>query len=329
MKKLYLFIAIIIVLVSCQTDNKQSEYVLVIQGGAGYGTKKDLSPEREQAYIETLTKVLETGAEILKNNGSSLDAVEASIRIMEDSPLFNAGKGAVFNEKGGNEMDASIMDGKDLNAGAVACVRKIRNPISAARKVMTDSKHVLLVKEGAEEFAEKQGLEMADSSYFFEQHRWDYFQKIKMKKTESFSDKSKKYSTVGAVALDKSGNLAAGTSTGGMTNKMDGRVGDSPIIGAGTYANNNTCAVSATGHGEYIIRNVVAYDISSLMEYKGWTLEKAAGFVIMDKLKKINGGGGVIALDKDGNIAMTFNTKSMIRGYITSDGRMEIIIFEE
>ncbi|MCD4772446.1 MAG: isoaspartyl peptidase/L-asparaginase [Bacteroidales bacterium] len=314
---------------SCDSEKKQNkspEYVLVIHGGAGRILKENISPEKEKQYILKLSEALASGAEILKNGGPSLDAVETAINILEDSPLFNAGKGAVFTEKGENEMDASIMDGRTLNAGAVAGVKTIKNPISAARKVMTNSKHVLLGGEGAEEFAAAVGLEIVEPAYFYTPEKWERFKKAKQKLQSK--EKTEKHGTVGAVALDKHGNLAAGTSTGGMTMKMFGRIGDSPIIGAGTYANNNTCAVSATGHGEYFIRNVVAYDISALMEYKKWNLEKASDFVINEKLKSQNGSGGVITVDKDGNISMPFNTEGMFRGYINSNGEMRVLLYK-
>ena len=314
--------------ISSCTEQKQvkdkPEYVLVIHGGAGNIKKENMTPEKEARYIKKLSEVLEKGSKILENGGSALDAVEASIKIMENSPLFNSGKGAVFNADGKNELDASIMDGKTLNAGAVANVTIIKNPISAARKVMEESAHVLLIKEGAEEFAKQQGLEIVEPEYFFDQNRWNSLQKIKKSEAGEEPLPDEKHGTCGAVALDKFGNLAAGTSTGGMTNKKFGRVGDSPIIGAGTYANNKTCAVSATGHGEFFIRNVVAYDISALMEYKNMTLSNAANYVINEKL---NASGGVIAVDNKGNIAMPFNTNGMYRGFINSNGEMDVKLY--
>ncbi len=312
---------------SCKEQKQvkdKPEYVLVIHGGAGNIKKENMTREKEARYIKKLSEVLEKGSKILKNGGSALDAVEASIRIMENSPLFNSGKGAVFNADGKNELDASIMDGKTLNAGAVANVTIIKNPISAARKVMEESAHVLLIKEGAEEFAKQQGLEIVEPEYFFDQNRWNSLQKIKKSEAGEEPLPDEKHGTCGAVALDKFGNLAAGTSTGGMTNKKFGRVGDSPIIGAGTYANNKTCAVSATGHGEFFIRNVVAYDISALMEYKNMTLSNAANYVINEKL---NASGGVIAVDNKGNIAMPFNTNGMYRGFINSNGEMDVKLY--
>jgi len=299
----------------------QAEYVLVIHGGAGTILKENMTPETETAYIEKLNEALEAGKSILKDGGTSLDAVTATIMVMENSPLFNAGKGAVFTAEGINEMDASIMEGSRLQAGAITGVHHIKNPILGARAVMEETNHVLLTGEGAEELAISAGLEMVDTSYFFTKSRWNSYLRAK--------NKAEKFGTVGAVALDKYGNLAAGTSTGGMTYKMKGRVGDSPIIGAGTYADNNTCAVSATGHGEYFIRNVVAYDISALMKYKRMTLQQAADEVIMNKLKAIGGDGGIVAVDKDGHISMTFNTAGMYRGFVTSEGEKEVLIYQD
>jgi beta-aspartyl-peptidase (threonine type) len=304
-----------------QTGTESKPFGIAIHGGAGVISRDTMKPEREKEYREKLQEALEAGYKILKNNGTSLDAVEAAIRIMEDSPLFNAGKGAVFTGEGTNELDTSIMDGKTRNAGAAAGLKHIKNPITLARMVMERSPHVLLAREGAEAFAKEQGMELVDQSYFYTETRWKDLQKAKEKEKAQESQADKKLGTVGCVALDKSGNLAAGTSTGGMTNKKFGRVGDSPIIGAGTYANNDTCAVSATGHGEYFIRWAVAYDISALMEYKGLSLKDAADLVIMKKLKDVGGTGGVIAIDKNGNIAMPFNTAGMFRAYIDSEGK--------
>ncbi len=319
----------IVFLASCSTYNSKKvapeKYVLVIHGGAGTILKENLTPEREQQYLAKLKEALLTGGDILSNGGTSLDAVTQTIIVMENSPLFNAGKGAVFTEEGVNEMDASIMDGQTGEAGAVAGVRTIKNPILAARAVMENSKHVLLSGEGADEFAEEQGLEIVDSSYFFTPNRWNSYKKVKARR----NIEKEKHGTVGAVALDIYGNLAAGTSTGGMTYKMKGRVGDSPIIGAGTYADNNTCAVSSTGHGEFFIRNVVAYDIAALMKYTRVSIKEAANYVILDKLKEIGGSGGVIAVDSTGRFTMTFNTPGMYRGVITSDGLLEARIFGE
>ncbi|MCU7492790.1 MAG: isoaspartyl peptidase/L-asparaginase [Ignavibacteria bacterium] len=317
----------------------QNKYVLVVHGGAGTIVKGMMTQAEEDSIRAKLKEALAAGSNVLKSNGSSLDAVTAAINVMEDSPLFNAGKGAVFNSKGQNEMDAAIMDGKTLMAGAVAGVHHIKNPINLARLVMEKSPHVIMTGDGAEEFARSQGMTMMPESYFYYEKRYEQLQKIKEKERQDSIQGHKmgihekvvndyKFGTVGCVALDRSGNLAAGTSTGGMTNKKYGRVGDSPIIGAGTYANNKTCAVSATGYGEYFIRNVVSYDISALMEYKEMSLQDAADFVINKKLKDLGGDGGVIALDRQGNIAMPFNTEGMYRGYIKEDGTIEIEIYK-
>ena len=302
-------------------------WVLVIHGGAGGTVGQKMAEEVQLQYTTKMTEVLKAGAAVLSGGGTSMDAVETCIRMMEDSPLFNAGKGAVFTEEGKNEMDASIMDGKTLKAGAVAGVTTIKNPISAARAVMEKSKHVMLIDGGAEKFAKDQGLEIVDPSYFFTKQRWDEFQKVHQLELNHKPDSAKGHGTVGAVALDSHGDLAAGTSTGGMTNKMKGRIGDSPVIGTGTYANNNTCAVSCTGHGEYFIRNVVAYDVSARMEYKGQNLPEAAGEVVNVKLKSQGAEGGLIAIDRNGNIAMPFNTALMFRGTIHPDGKIEVMIY--
>ncbi len=313
---------------------------LVIHGGAGTITRKNMTPEKEKAYTQKLNEALQAGFEVLKNGGTSLDAVEKAIRIMEDSPLFNAGKGAVFTNEGKNELDASIMDGETLKAGAIAGVTVIKNPITAARMVMEQSEHVMMIGKGAETFAKEKGAEIVDPSYFYTETRYQQLQKIKdEEKTqldhsgdkgslEDIFTEGKKFGTVGAVALDKFGNLAAATSTGGMTNKRYGRVGDAPIIGAGTYANNKTCAVSATGHGEYFIRSVVAYDVSALMEYKGLDVKKASEEVVMNKLVKLGGEGGLIALDNKGNVAMPFNSEGMYRGFIKSNGKLQVMIYK-
>lgn len=303
------------------------EYALVIHGGAGVILRDNLDTETEQAYRTKLRQALETGEKILAGGGSSLDAVEAVINLMEDSPLFNAGKGAVFTEAGRNEMDASIMTGHDRNAGAVAGVTTVRNPISAARLVMANSDHVMLAREGAEAFAAEQGLEIVDPEYFRTERRWESYLKAKAARESAAANPDSKHGTVGCVALDQAGNIAAGTSTGGMTMKKWGRIGDSPIIGAGTWADNNTCGVSATGHGEYFIRNVVAYDIAALMEYKGLPLSEAADLVIKQKLVRQQATGGIVALDAHGNIAMSFNTPGMYRGFLKSTGETGVFIF--
>ncbi|MFV0387115.1 MAG: isoaspartyl peptidase/L-asparaginase family protein [Pyrinomonadaceae bacterium] len=309
----------------------------VIHGGAGVIRRGDLTPEREKLYREKLEEALLTGYRVLQQGGSSLDAVEAAIHVMEDSPLFNAGKGAVFTADGKNELDAAIMDGKTLNAGAVAGLHHIKNPISLARAVMEKSEHVMMIGDGAEKFATEVGIKLVDPQYFWTKSRWDSLQKIiqneKAKKTgkkvsinNPRFEPENKFGTVGAVALDKNGNLAAGTSTGGMTYKKYGRVGDVPIIGAGTYANNATCAVSATGWGEFFIRLGVARDISSLMEYKGMAVQQAADTVIHKKLQELGGDGGVIAIDHDGNIGISFNSEGMYRAYIR-DGKPIVEIY--
>lgn len=317
-----IFSLFIISLYSCNTVKKQEpkpDYVIVIHGGAGNSTNKNTNEEQQQIYKEKLGEALAIGENVLVNGGSSIEAIEKTINFLENCPLFNAGKGAVFTSKGTNELDASIMDGSNLNAGAVAGVGDIKNPISAAIMVMNESEHVMLSGKGASDFAKTMKIEIVDSSYFRTENRWKGLQKAL---------KAEKHGTVGCVALDKNGNLAAGTSTGGMTNKKFGRIGDVPIIGAGNYANNNTCAVSATGHGEFFIRYTVAHDISALMEYKNMSLEDAANLVINKKLANVNGNGGVIAVDKNGNIAMPFNTNMMFRAYSKSTGEKEIAIFK-
>ncbi len=319
-----------------------AKYVLVIHGGAGTILKKNMTVEKEQAYKDALQKALDAGNAILKSGGTAMDAVEASVKILEDNPLFNAGKGAVFTSEGKNELDAAIMDGSNLKAGSVASVTTIKNPITAARKVMERTEHVMLIGNGAEQFAKLSGCEIVDPSYFFTQDRWDGLEKarkadsLKAKKDKASIEAVKqldnpdnKYGTVGAVALDKHGNLAAATSTGGMTNKRYGRVGDAPIIGAGTYADNNTCAISGTGWGEFFIRLVMAKSISDRMEFGKQTLTDAANEMIMKKLPALGGDGGLIAVDKNGNIAMPFCTEGMYRGYIKSNGERVVKIYKE
>ncbi len=319
-------------------ENDSQNFGIVIHGGAGTILKENMTDSLENAYKAKLKEAISAGYEILKNGGTSLDAVTHTINIMEDSPLFNSGKGAVFTHNGTNELDASIMDGATLNAGAVSGVRHIKNPINLARDVMEKSEHVMLYGEGAEEFAQSLGYTMMDTSYFYTQNRYESLQKILQKekagneKKISFEDpyiKNSKFGTVGCAALDKSGNLAAGTSTGGMTNKRWKRIGDSPIIGAGTYANNATCAVSSTGWGEFFIRSVVAYDISALMEYKGMTLQQAAAEVIQKKVPALGGDGGIVAIDKNGNVAMEFNTTGMYRATMNSQGELIIKIYKD
>lgn len=317
------------------------DFVLVIHGGVGTILKENMTPEKEEAYLQTLEQALVAGEQILQSEGTAIEAVEAAVLVMEDSPLFNAGKGSVFTHDGKQEMDASIMDGSTLNAGAVMAVGKIKNPISAARKVMENSVHVMLSGEGAEQFAALQGCTLVDPSYFYSEAR--YQQLLLAKSTNevlldhsgenkntlgSIENGGRKLGTVGAVALDAHGNLAAATSTGGMTNKQYGRIGDTPVIGAGTYANNQTCAVSCTGHGEFFIRNVVAYDISALMEYKHLSLQQAAAYVVNEKLKKQDAEAGVIAVDTMGNYCMTFNTPGMYRGAVTARMKPKVEIYQ-
>ena len=323
--------------VSKSSAPDSGKWVLVIHGGAGGPARGTMSAESEKEYLVKLDEALKKGSDILAEGGSSLDAVETVVRFMEDCPLFNAGKGAVLDEEGKAELDAAIMDGRTGMAGAVAGVSVIRNPVTAARCVMEKSNHVLLIGAGAEKFAKEHGLDLVDPSYFITPERLKAWEKWKsgarpkpdapVEKPEKTGTDIEKHGTVGAVALDQQGNLAAATSTGGMTGKMVGRVGDSPIIGAGTYANNQTCAVSATGHGEYFIRNVVAYDLSSLMEYRGLSLEEAGKSIIMDKLVRQKANGGLIAVDREGNISMPFNTNAMFRGVAASDGRHEVAIY--
>lgn len=297
-----------------------SNYAIAIHGGAGTILQSTMTTEKELAYKTGLQDAIEAGESILKNGGSAFDAVETAIIKLENNPLFNAGKGAVFTNTGTHEMDASIMNGSDLMAGAVAGVQHIKNPISLARAVLEQSEHVLLTGVGAMDFAKKINAQTETGDYFFVQLRYDQLQQA-LKSNSMILDHTedkiehgeKKFGTVGCVALDLKGNLAAGTSTGGMTNKKFGRVGDSSIIGAGTYANNNTCAISCTGHGELFIRSVVAYDISCLMEYKNLSLKEACDIVVMDKLVKIGGEGGLIALDAKGNIVLPFNSDGMYR----------------
>ncbi|NQY11709.1 MAG: isoaspartyl peptidase/L-asparaginase [Flavobacteriales bacterium] len=320
-------------------ENKN--YRLLIHGGVGTILKENMTAEKEAAYLKTLTKSLEAGEDILKNNGSAVKAVEAAVAVLEDSPLFNAGKGAVFNSDEKNEMDASIMDGSTLDSGAVLEVGTIKNPISAALEVMKHSPHILLAGSGAEKFADQQGCQIVDPSYFYTDSRFEQLQIAKetgevmldhsgdnKSAAANFENGGTKFGTVGAVALDANGNIASATSTGGMTNKQFGRIGDTPIIGAGTYANNKTCAVSCTGHGEFFIKNVVAYDVSALMEYKELSLIDAANYVINDKLKNQDGEGGLVAIDAKGNYTMCFNTPGMYRGIVGSESPIEVEIYQ-
>lgn len=318
-----------------QHEQAAHQIRIVLHGGAGTILKSNMSPELEKEYHDKLAEAITAGYVILKQKGTSLDAVEATIKILEDSPLFNAGKGSVFTHEGTNELDASIMDGNTLMAGAVAALKHIRNPISLARLVMEKSPHVMMIGEGAEAFAKEHGVEFVTQDYFYTEKRWKQLQEEikseerKRKPASPVDTTDRKHGTVGCVALDYFGNLAAGTSTGGMTNKRFGRVGDSPIIGAGTYANNQTYAVSATGDGEYFIRLGVARDIAALMEYNHLPVQQASEKVIMEKLTKLGGSGGVIVLDKEGNIAMSFNSEGMYRAYIDDNGNAVVKIYKE
>jgi beta-aspartyl-peptidase (threonine type) len=286
---------------------------IAVHGGAGTLRKRNMTPEKEKVYRRGLKEAIEAGYTMLEKKGSALDAVEAAVRTLEDNPVFNAGKGAVFNHQGKHEMDAAIMEGKNLMAGSVCAVHNIRNPIVLAKEVMLHSKHVMMCGAGAEEFAHEHNIEFADDDYFFSQLRYDQWQRtLKSSQMQLDDGSTKKFGTVGAVALDAGGNLAAATSTGGISNKRFGRVGDSAVIGAGTYADNTMCAISCTGHGEYFIRAVVAYDVCALMKYKNLSLKKACDLVVNKKLKKMNGEGGLIAIDRFCNIEMPFNSKGLI-----------------
>jgi len=349
----FLLVSLLLISLSCKKgqstnletqDNKQEtltptekHFAIVIHGGAGTIKKENMTLEQETAYHEKLQEALNTGYTILENGGTSLDAVQKTINIMEDSPLFNAGKGAVFNSLGNNEMDASIMDGNTLNCGAVAGVQHIKNPINAARVVMDSTKHVLLSGKGAEDFAKLYNITFMDASYFYTEKRFNQLLKAQKKDKVQLDHASvdtnpliddHKYGTVGAVALDKNGNIAAATSTGGLTNKKYGRIGDSPIIGAGTYANNSTCGISCTGTGEYFIRTLAAHEASNSMKYKELSLQKSLENVIQ-QISDLGGDGGMIGLDKDANIAWSFNTKGMYRGYKKSNGENVVKFYEE
>ena len=312
------------------------KYAIAIHGGAGTILRTNMTNEIEQKYKMALNESILAGENILLNSGLAIDAVEAAIRSLENNPLFNAGRGSVFSHEGEHEMDASIMNGKDLMAGAIAGVKNVKNPITLAKSVMQHSNHVFMAGQGAEIFAKQLNIEMAPNEYFFEQMRYDQLIQAKASDTidldhvdNKFENGEKKFGTVGAVALDVFGNISAGTSTGGMTNKKHGRVGDTPIIGAGTYANNQTCAVSCTGHGEFFIRSVVAYDISCLIEYKGFSLKEACNLVVKDKLVKIGGEGGLIALDARGNIELCFNSEGMYRASKKSNEELYLGIYRD
>lgn len=328
---------------------EQTNMRIAIHGGAGTILKEKMTPQLEQAYQAALEEALRTGYAVLKSGGTSIDAVQAAIVVMEDSPLFNAGKGAVFTHDRTNELDASIMDGATLKAGAVAGVSTVKNPIRLAAAVMSRSQHVMLSGRGAEQFAASVGLEIVDPAYFRTERRWNELmevlkqdpdasilsedptqkagQKAQTPRKDSWPDENK-FGTVGAVALDRQGNLAAGTSTGGMTNKKWGRIGDSPIIGAGTYADNTACAISATGHGEYFIRAAVAHDICARTLYKHIPLQQAADEVIMDKLVRMKGEGGIVGLDPAGNVVFSFNSTGMYRGFVDRDGKIHTAIYK-
>lgn len=334
MRKLTLLFALTLLSAAAFAQAPKEKVVLVIHGGAGTILKKNMTAEKEELYRAKLTEALQTGYGVLSKKGSSLDAVVATIKVMENSPLFNAGKGAVFTNEAKNELDASIMDGNTRNCGSVAGVTILKNPIEAAKAVMLQSEHVMMAGKGAERFALSKGVESVDPSYFHTENRAKQLKKAQSKEAEgegylgNWEGRYYKFGTVGAVALDHRGDIVAGTSTGGMTNKRYGRVGDSPIIGAGTYADNGSCGVSCTGHGEYFIRNMVAYDIAALMKYKGLSVEKAAKQVVQKNLKKMGGTGGIIALDAQGNATMEFNTPGMYRGYVTEDGEVNVLIYK-
>lgn len=311
-------------------------YTLAIHGGAGTILKADLTPEMEAAYKQALESGLAAGYAVLKKGGSAMDAVTAATVVLEDHILFNAGRGSVFNADGAHEMDAAVMDGKNLMAGAVAGVRNLRNPVVLATAIMQKSNHVLLSGAGAIQFAKEQGMELEEDAYFFSNYRYEQWLAIKDTDSSALDHggapvqqlKDKKFGTVGAVACDAEGNIAAATSTGGMTNKKWGRIGDSPLIGAGTYANNATCAISCTGHGEIFIRAVTAYDVSCLMEYKGYTLQQAMEKVVLEKLVKMEGEGGMIGVDAQGRAALVFNSEGMYRGVSSSSGEHWVAIYK-
>jgi len=313
-----------------------SKFTIVIHGGAGTILKEDMTPDLEHAYTEGLKTAMDAGYAVLEEEGSAVNAVKAALVILEDNVLFNAGRGSVFTKKGVQEMDAAIMDGSTLDAGSVAGVRNVRNPIELAAEVMRNSNHVFLSGKGANDFAIKQGVKLEPDEYFFSQFRYDQWKAIRDSDNYSLDHthqrleelmKDKKFGTVGAVACDQKGNIAAATSTGGMTNKKYGRIGDSPLIGCGTYANNNTCGISCTGHGEMFIRAVAAYDVSCLMEYKGFTLQQAMDIVVNEKLIKIHGEGGMIGVDAKGNAAMVFNSAGMYRAMRSSDKVEEVALY--
>lgn len=312
------------------------KFTLVIHGGAGTITRDEMSPELEQAYLAALQDGLNAGYAVLEEGGSAVNAIKAAAVVLEDNMLFNAGRGSVFTKKGVQEMDAAIMDGATLDAGAVAGIRNVRNPIELATEVLRNSNHVFLSGKGANDFAIKQGIKLEPDEYFFSQFRYDQWRAVRDSDNymldHTHSDikeiKDKKFGTIGAVACDQNGNIAAATSTGGMTNKKYGRIGDSPLIGCGTYANNETCAISCTGHGEVFIQAVAAYDVSALMDYKNLSLKAAAEHVVLEKLVKMHGEGGLIGVDKEGNYVMVMNSAGMYRGVKSSDGTNEVAIYK-
>ncbi len=313
-----------------------SKITICIHGGAGTILKEDMTPELEAAYLQGLQSALDAGYAVLEEGGTAINAVKAAVVVLEDNILFNAGRGSVFTKKGVQEMDAAIMRGNDLEAGAVSGIRNIRNPVELAAEVMLHSNHVFLSGKGANDFAIKQGIKLEPDEYFFSQFRYDQWKALRDSDNYSLDHthhhleelmRDKKFGTVGAVACDDKGNIAASTSTGGMTNKKFGRIGDSPLIGSGTYANNKTCAISCTGHGEVFIKAVAAYDVSCLMEYKAMSLQEAMDFTVNTKLKNMDGEGGMIGVDAKGNYAMIFNSAGMYRGVKTSDGENEVAIY--
>jgi beta-aspartyl-peptidase (threonine type) len=337
---LFAFGILVMTNASAQDQHARGKVAIVVHGGAGTILRENMSPEREEAYRAALEHALRTGDAILTAGGSSVDAVVAAIQTMEESPLFNAGIGAVFTNKGTVELDASIMDGHDLRAGAVAAVSSVKSPIELARVIMDQSVHVMMVGEGAEQYARTHGLELVDNSHFHTERRLLQLKRAQERESagevgavigseDPVERLDEKFGTVGVVALDMSGDLAAGTSTGGMTNKRFGRVGDSPIIGAGTYADNESCAVSATGHGEYFIRGTIAHDVCAIMRYTGLTLVESANAVIHGRLTEMGGTGGVISMDREGTIAMPFNTAGMYRGFIDVNGTLSISIYND
>ena len=313
-----------------------SKITMCIHGGAGTILKEDMTPELEKAYLDGLQTALNAGYAVLEEGGTAVNAIKAAVVVLEDNILFNAGRGSVFTKKGVQEMDAAIMRGEDLEAGAVCGIRSVRNPVVLAAEVMVNSNHVFLSGKGANDFAIKQGIKLEPDEYFFSQFRYDQWKSLRDSDNYSLDHthhhleelmRDKKFGTVGAVACDANGNIAACTSTGGMTNKKYGRVGDSPVIGAGTYANNNTCAISCTGHGEPFIKAVAAYNVSCLMEFKQFSLQEAMNETVMHKLKKMDGEGGMIGVDAEGNFAMIFNSAGMYRGVKNSEGVDEVAIY--